>query len=64
MRVLFLQPPLGSWVTWGNHKPINVSHAQMSACVRKWVPEAEVKVLDCRALGPGCGEDGLSHSGN
>jgi len=50
MRVLFLQPPLGSWVTWGNHKPINVSHAQMSACVRKWVPEAEVKVLDCRAL--------------
>ena len=51
MKVLFLQPPLGSWVTWGNHKPINVSHAQMSACVRTWVTEAEVKVLDCRALG-------------
>ena len=35
MRVLFLQPPLGSWVTWENHKPINVSHAQMTACIRE-----------------------------
>lgn len=50
MKVLFLQPPLGSWVYWGNHKPINVSHAQMTACVRTWVPGTEVTVLDCRAL--------------
>ncbi len=50
MRVLFLQPPLGAWVYWGNHKPINVSHAQMTACVREWVPGADVRVLDCRAL--------------
>lgn len=51
MKVLFLQPPLGAWVTWGNHKPINVSHAQMTACIREWVPDVEVEVLDCRALG-------------
>ena len=51
MRILFLQPPLGSWVYWGNHKPINVSHAQMTACVREWMPGGDVRVLDCRALG-------------
>jgi len=50
MRLLFLQPPLGAWVTWGNHKAINVSHAQMTACIREWVPEVDIKVLDCRAL--------------
>jgi radical SAM superfamily enzyme YgiQ (UPF0313 family) len=27
-----------------------VSHAQLTACVRKWVPGADVRVLDCRAL--------------
>ena len=51
MKVLFLNPPIGSWVYWGKHIAINVSHAQMTACVREWVPQTEVKVLDCRALG-------------
>jgi len=50
MKVLFLQPPLGAWVTWGKHRAINVSHAQMTACIREWMPEVEIKVLDCRAL--------------
>lgn len=50
MRVLFLQPPMGAWVNWGKHRAINVSHAQMSACIREWEPNIDVKVLDCRAL--------------
>ena len=49
MKVLFLNPPIGSWVYWGKHRAINVSHAQMTACVREWVDGAEVVVLDCRA---------------
>ncbi len=50
MRVLFLQPPMGAWSTFGKHKAINVNHAQLSANLREWYPEIEVKVLDCRAL--------------
>jgi anaerobic magnesium-protoporphyrin IX monomethyl ester cyclase len=50
MRVVFLQPPFGAWVYWGKHRAINVSHAQMAACLREWMPEADIKVLDCRAL--------------
>ena len=50
MKVLFLNPPIGSWVYWGKHRAINVSHAQMTACVREWVDGAEVVVLECRAL--------------
>lgn len=49
MKVLFLQPPMGSWVTWGNHIAINVSHAQIAACVRRDTTGVEVDVLDCRA---------------
>lgn len=50
MKVVFLQPPFGAWVYWGKHRAINVSHAQMAACLREWMPEADIKVLDCRAL--------------
>jgi len=50
MKVLFLQPPLGGWVTWGRHIAINVNHAQLAANLREWYPEIEIKVLDCRAL--------------
>ena len=46
MKVLFLQPPIGSWVYWGKHLAINVSHVQMAACVREWVPEVEVEVIN------------------
>jgi len=49
MKVLFLQPPMGAWVTWGNHCAINVSHAQMAACVRRDAAGVEVEALDCRA---------------
>ncbi len=49
MKILFLQPPMGAWVTWGNHCAINVSHAQMAACVRRDAPGVEVEALDCRA---------------
>lgn len=51
MRVLFLQPPMGGWVTWGKHIAINVNHAQLAANLREWYPEITVQVLDCRALG-------------
>ena len=50
MKVLFLQPPMGGWVTWGKHIAINVNHAQLTANLREWYPEIEIKVLDCRAL--------------
>ncbi len=50
MRVLFLQPPLGGWVTWGRHIAINVNHAQLAANLREWYPDIEIKTLDCRAL--------------
>ena len=50
MKVLFLQPPMGGWVTWGRHIAINVNHAQLAANLREWYPEIEIKVLDCRAL--------------
>jgi anaerobic magnesium-protoporphyrin IX monomethyl ester cyclase len=49
MKVLFLQPTMGSWVTWGNHVAINVSHAQLAALVRRDIPEIELAVIDCRA---------------
>ncbi len=49
MKVLFLQPPMGSWVTWGNHIAINVSHAQISACIRRDTTGVELEALDCRA---------------
>jgi radical SAM superfamily enzyme YgiQ (UPF0313 family) len=51
MKVLFLQPPMGGWVTWGKHIAINVNHAQLAANLREWYPEIEINVLDCRALG-------------
>ncbi len=50
MKLLFLQPPLGAWSTFGKHKAINVNHAQLAANVREWYPEIDIKVLDCRAL--------------
>ena len=43
MKVLFLQPPLGGWVTWGRHIAINVNHAQLAANLREWYPEIEIK---------------------
>ncbi len=51
MQVLFLQPPMGGWVTWGKHIAINVNHAQLAANLREWYPEISLQVLDCRALG-------------
>jgi radical SAM superfamily enzyme YgiQ (UPF0313 family) len=49
MKVLFLDPPMGSWVTWGKHISINVSHAQISALVKRDANGVEPVVLDCRA---------------
>ena len=51
MKVMFLQPPMGGWVTWGKHIAINVNHAQLSANLREWYPDTEISILDCRALG-------------
>ncbi|MDY6820172.1 MAG: radical SAM protein [Deferribacterota bacterium] len=50
MKVLFLQPPMGGWVTWGKHIAINVNHAQLAANLREWYPDIDIHVLDCRAL--------------
>lgn len=50
MKVMFLQPPMGGWVTWGKHIAININHAQLAADLREWYPEIKINVLDCRAL--------------
>ena len=49
MKVLFLQPPMGGWVTWGKHIAININHAQLAANLRECYPKIDIKVLDCRA---------------
>ena len=50
MKVLFITPPMGAWATHGDHKAPNQYYAQLAAYVRQ-EKLAEVKVLDCRALG-------------
>ncbi len=50
MKILFLQPPLGAWATWGTHKAINIGHAQLAAYLRQHNPGTEIEALDCRAL--------------
>ncbi len=50
MKLLFLTPPMGNWVRWGQkHIACNPLHAQLAAFVRE-KKAAEVAVLDCRAL--------------
>ncbi|MBI4523487.1 MAG: cobalamin B12-binding domain-containing protein [Deltaproteobacteria bacterium] len=50
MKLLFLTPPMGNWVRWGQkHIACNPLHSQLAAFVRE-KNTAEVKVLDCRAL--------------
>jgi radical SAM superfamily enzyme YgiQ (UPF0313 family) len=51
MKILFLQPPLGAWATWGTHRAINIGHAQLAGYLRQHNPGAQLEVLDCRALG-------------
>ncbi|MDY7017359.1 MAG: radical SAM protein [Nitrospirota bacterium] len=47
MKVLFLNPPMGNWVTWGKHITINPHLAQVAAYVRENTP-LEVVALDAR----------------
>lgn len=49
MKVLFITPPMGSWVTHGNHKAANQFYAQLAAYIRE-KGLAEVAVLDAKAL--------------
>ncbi|MFH0877327.1 MAG: radical SAM protein [Candidatus Omnitrophota bacterium] len=50
MKILFLQPPLGAWATWGTHKAINIGHAQLAGYLRQHNPSVKLEALDCRAL--------------
>jgi magnesium-protoporphyrin IX monomethyl ester (oxidative) cyclase len=50
MKVLFLQPSLGAWSTFGKHRAPNIGQAQLAGLLRSRHPEYELKVLDCRAL--------------
>ncbi len=50
MRILFLQPPMGAWSTWGRHIPNNTNYVQLAANIREWYPHVDIKVLDCRAF--------------
>ncbi len=50
MKVLFLQPPLGAWSTWGKHRAPNIGQAQIAGLLREKHPEYKLEVLDCRAL--------------
>jgi len=49
MKVLFITPPLGAWVTHGIHRAPNQMHAQLAAYIRE-KKIGEPLVLDCRAL--------------
>lgn len=51
MKILFLQPPLGAWATWGEHKALNIGHAQLAGFLRERNPGVSIDVLDCRAFG-------------
>jgi anaerobic magnesium-protoporphyrin IX monomethyl ester cyclase len=51
VKILFLQPPLGAWATWGTHKAINIGHAQLAGYLREHNPGVALQALDCRALG-------------
>ncbi len=51
MKILFLQPPLGAWATWGTHRAINIGHAQLAGYLREHNPGLQMEALDCRALG-------------
>jgi anaerobic magnesium-protoporphyrin IX monomethyl ester cyclase len=51
MKILFLQPPLGAWATWGEHRVINIGHAQLAGYLREHNPGIQLEALDCRALG-------------
>ncbi len=50
MKILFLQPPIGAWATWGTHKAINIGHAQLAGYLREHNPGLEIEALDCRAF--------------
>jgi anaerobic magnesium-protoporphyrin IX monomethyl ester cyclase len=50
MKILFLQPPIGAWATWGVHKSINIGHAQLAGYLRQHNPEVKLEALDCRAF--------------
>jgi anaerobic magnesium-protoporphyrin IX monomethyl ester cyclase len=49
MNVLFITPPMGSWVTHGDHKAPNQYYAQIAAYLRE-KKVADVAVLDAKAL--------------
>lgn len=49
MRVLFVQPQLGSWATHGHHVAANQMHANWAAYARE-NGSIEPEVLDCKAL--------------
>jgi radical SAM superfamily enzyme YgiQ (UPF0313 family) len=49
MKVLFVQPKLGSWATHGHHVAANQMHAHWAAFARE-KGTIEPEVLDCKAL--------------
>lgn len=49
MKVLFVQPNLGSWATHGHHVAANQMHAHWAAYTRE-KGTVEPEVLDCKAL--------------
>ena len=49
IKVMFLQPNLGAWSTWGKHRAPNIGQAQIAALLRQKHPEYALQVLDCRA---------------
>ena len=48
MKILFLQPPLGAWATWGVTRSINIGYAQLAGYLRQHNPDVKVEALDCR----------------
>ncbi len=50
MKIIFLQPALGAWSTFGKHRAPNIGQAQIAGMLRERYPEYKLHVLDCRAL--------------
>lgn len=50
MKILFVQPPIGAWATWGKHKALNIGHAQLAGYIRERNPGVDIAILDCRAF--------------
>jgi len=49
MKIVFLSPPMGMWVYFGNMKSIYPGYAQLAGYLLEKSPDIKVEVIDCPA---------------